>query len=232
MKETINKINLQISEKRDRLKEKAERYFDCIVVPMSATTPTHSLSKKGSVPPVSYILYGIAGVSAICTFATDSKILFASIAAINSKILFAGIAAISAFGGYIFSQNNHNDKNTAISYNTDSLSSVKTDMISKVLESVKKTTKEWEDFMELKQKEIQTLIDTAPLEANKKDELLSKIFVFDVIDISISEFSGMINTASSLLEIQQRIKEYKIKLLNAIDDAANKQIKKYKSLYI
>ena len=218
MKENIEKINLLISEKRDRLKEKVGRSFDSIIIPTSNLPSSRSQSTRSSIPPVSYILYGIAGISAICA------------ATIDSKLLCVGIAAASAFCGYKLSQNGHSNELQSNSLGTDSLSTIKTHVSSKVLEAVKKTSNEWEDFMELKQKEMQALIDTSSFDDNQKDSMSSKIFVYEIIDISIADFSNMINSTSNAADMKQILNTYKNKLLKAIDNAANKQIAKYSTL--
>ena len=217
MKEKIEKINLLIAEKRDRLKEKTERYFDNIRVPVSPSISSASQSKQGNIPPISYILYGIAGISAFFAVTTDSKMLY------------TGIAAASAFGGYKLSQNGSSSDSLSDEI-VPTLSTVKTNATSEVVESVKKTTKEWDEFMELKQKEMQTLIDMSSLDKDQKDTLASKIFIYEVIDISIAEFLNIINSATDQADIKQKINAYKEKVLNAIDNTANKQIAKYSSL--
>lgn len=217
MKEKIEKINLLIAEKRDRLKEKTERYFDNIRVPVSPSISSASQSKQGNIPPISYILYGIAGISAFFAVTTDSKMLY------------TGIAAASAFGGYKLSQNGRSSESLSDEI-VPTLSTVKTNATSEVVESVKKITKEWDEFMELKQKEMQMLIDMSSIDKSQKDSLASKIFIYEVIDISIAEFLNIINSATDEADIKQKINTYKEQVLNAIDNTANKQIAKYSSL--
>ncbi len=219
MKEKIKEITRQIQEKKDRLKEKAERCLDSIKTPSSTAINTSAKTTKSKVPPISYILYGITGITTLCAISTDSKLLC------------TGIAVASAFGGYKLSQTGRSSNDNTINYSS-SLPSIKTAVTSKVIDAVKKTSKEWEEFMEANQKEIQTLIETSSIDTSKKDEMMSKIFVYEVFDISVSEFSNMINSVNSSLEIKQKINAYKIKLLDAIDNAANKQISKYNSLLV
>lgn len=217
MKKQIEIINRQIEERRVRLKEKAERYLSSIIVP-NPTIMRTSANKGSSVPPISYILYGLAGISAASIFMADSKLLC------------TGMAAACAFGGYKFSQRVRPIDGHVINSNMESVSSVKTNVTSKVLESVKKITQEWEEFMEVKQKEVQSLIDATSMEESQKGTLQSKVFIFEVIDIRISVFSDMINSATNTTEIKQKINAYKIMLLNAIDNAVDKQIARYQSL--
>ena len=219
MKEKINKINQSIEEKKDRLKEKASRYIDAIVINSdSALHHGQNTTKSSSVPPISYLLYGISGLSAICALATDSKILSLC------------ISAASAFGGYKFS-NAKKDVATKTSANSNiSVAELKNEITSKVLDAVKKTTNEWEDFMGSKQKEVQEIIASSLLDDNQKDAISSKIFLYEVIDISISEFSSMMSSAVNVSDIKTQLNLYKSKLLSAIDMAATKQIAKYNSL--
>lgn len=217
MKEKINQINFSIEEKRDRLKEKVERYFSAITIPSSCVQKT-SQTKTHSTPPISYILYGIAGLSAFGALCTDSKVLC------------LGLTVASAFGGYKMSRTIDNVSSSAgLNTNLD-ISTLKNDIISKVLDAVKKTTNEWESFMELKQKEIQNEISLSSLPESQKDEMISKIFIYEVIDINISYFSSMIKTSVSVSDIKTQMNLYKTKFLSAIDDAASRQISKYKSI--
>ncbi|MDD7632231.1 MAG: hypothetical protein PUK64_09645 [bacterium] len=218
MEERINQINLSIDEKRNRLKEKAELCFASITIPSSTGTEPNEGIKQGSkIPPVSYLLYGIAGLSAIGAIVSDSKMLC------------LGIAAASAFGGYKLSQ--VQKSNTTVGTSTDkNWVSVKNEVVTKVLDIVKRTTNEWESFMESKQKEVQEIIAHSSLEDPQKEELSSKLFLYEVIDISVSEFSAMMNTVASVSDIRQKLSIYKSKLLTSIDEAASRQIAKYKTV--
>lgn len=213
MKERIEKINLAIEEKRERLKEKAKRHFSAIVLPSQLPVSRERTSADQTIPPISYILYGIAGLAALGVFLSDSKILC------------AGLAAISAYGGYRFSNPNKPSQSSSPSAN---LNTLKNEASSKVLEIIKTTTHEWEEFMERKQQEVQQIISTIP--SSQKDEMMSKVVLYEVIDIRMSEFSSMIMGVSSISELKNKIEAYKLKLLKAIDEASAKQIEKYNSI--
>ena len=220
MKEKIEQVNLSIDEKRMRLKEKAERYFAVITIPSNAApkqNQPHS-SKKGT-PPISYLLYGIAGASAICAVTT------------GAKLLCLGLAAVSAFGGYRLSTPPKKSGNASAS-NCEhvNINAIKNEVTAKVLEAVKKVTNEWEGFMELKQKEVQAAIRSSSMDDSQKDAMLSKTFLYEVIDINISDFNSALNSASDAVAIKQHLNAYQTKLLAAIDAAANKQINNYNSL--
>lgn len=219
MKARIEQINQTIDDKRNRLKEKAERYFSAISLPSAAVHQQHPReAKKGNTPPISYLMYGIAGLSAMGAMATDSKILCLS------------VAAVSAFGGYKLSVSCNVSQQSPSAAKSVNISSVKNDVISSVLDSVKKIRSEWESFMELKQKEIQTAIETSSLEDNQKKAMLSKTFIYEVINISIYEFSTMISSCANITDIKQMINAYKSTFISSIDDAADKQIAKYNSM--
>lgn len=235
MKEKINQINRSIEETRDRLKEKVERYFLAITVP-NGQLPQQSVqrSKDAKTPPISYMLYGVAGLSFILTIASIASIASeaseASEASKASKLLYLAAAAACAYGGYKLSHKNKSNTSASTSSQVLDIDSLKNDVRTKVRESVTKTTKEWEQFMEMNQKEVQSAISSSSLNEAEKDSLLSKVYVYEVIGISLSDFLFMLNAAKDLSAIKQSIASYKAMLLDAIDKAAERQIGKYNSL--
>lgn len=226
MKEKINQINRSIEETRDRLKEKVERYFLAITVP-NGQLPQQSVqgSKDAKTPPISYMLYGVAGLSFILMIASES-----SESSESSKLLYLAAAAACAYGGYKLSRKNKSNTSASSSSQVLDIDSLKNDVRTKVRESVTKTTKEWEQFMEMNQKEVQSAISSSSLNEAEKDSLLSKVYVYEVIGISLSDFLFMLNAAKDLSAIKQSIASYKAMLLDAIDKAAERQIGKYNSL--
>ena len=223
MKEKINQINRSIEETRDRLKEKGERYFLTITVP-NGQLPQQSVqgSKDAKTPPISYMLYGVAGLSFILMIASESSE--------SSKLLYLAAAAACAYGGYKFSHKNKSNTSASTSSQVLNIDSLKNEVTAKIIESVKKTSKEWEQFMKMNQKEVQSAISSSSLSEEEKDSLLSKVYVYEVIDISLSDFLSMSSAAKDLSVIKQNIASYKAMLLDAIDKAAEKQIGKYNSL--
>ncbi len=193
MKEKINQINQSIAEKRDRLKEKVEWYFDSIIIPSGTfLRQQDGANKKES------------------TFLSKIKDFVRSM---HSK-----------FGS---------SKSSVSTTNSDlNISSIKNEIISKIIDSVKKTSNEWESFMELKQKEVQSVIASSSLSESQKDELISKICLYEVIDINIFEFSSMVGSANTSSDVEQCIGSYKSRLFAAIDTASGKQIVKYNSLVL
>ncbi len=226
MKEKINQINRSIEETRDRLKEKVERYFLTITV-SNGQLPQQSVqgSKDAKTPPISYMLYGVAGLSFILMIASES-----SESSESSKLLYLAAAAACAYGGYKFSHKNKSNASASTSSQVLNIDSLKNEVTAKIIESVKKTSKEWEQFMKMNQKEVQSAISSSSLSEEEKDSLLSKVYVYEVIDISLSDFLSMSSAAKDLSVIKQNIASYKAMLLDAIDKAAEKQIGKYNSL--
>lgn len=226
MKEKINQINRSIEETRDRLKEKVERYFLAITVP-NGQLPQQSVQgrKDAKTPPISYMLYGVAGLSVILMIVPES-----SESSESSKLLYLAAAAACAYGGYKLSHKNKSNTSASSSSQVLDIDSLKNEVRTKVRESVTKTTKEWEQFMEMNQKEVQSAISSSSLNEAEKDSLLSKVYVYEVIGISLSDFLFMLNAAKDLSAIKQSIASYKAMLLDAIDKAAERQIGKYNSL--
>ena len=226
MKEKINQINRSIEETRDRLKEKVERYFLAITVP-NGQLPQQSVqgNKDAKTPPISYMLYGVAGLSFILMIASES-----SESSESSKLLYLAAAAACAYGGYKLSHKNKSNTSASSSSQVLDIDSLKNDVRTNVRESVTKTTKEWEQFMEMNQKVVQSAISSSSLNEAEKDSLLSKVYVYEVIGISLSDFLFMLNAAKDLSAIKQSIASYKAMLLDAIDKAAERQIGKYNSL--
>ena len=231
VKEKINQINRSIEETRDRLKEKVERYFLAITVP-NGQLPQQSVqgSKDAKTPPISYMLYGVAGLSFILMIASESSEASEDSKLLYSKLLYLAAAAACAYGGYKFSHKNKSNTSASTSSQVLNIDSLKNEVTAKIIESVKKTSKEWEQFMKMNQKEVQSAISSSTLSEAEKDSLLSKVYVYEVIDISLSDFLSMSSAAKDLSVIKQNIASYKAMLLDAIDKAAEKQIGKYNSL--
>lgn len=218
MKENISIINQSIEEKRNRLKEKAERYFASITIsPNCNQLQKEVTTTNGNIPPISYILYGSALLAGIGAIASEAKALCLS------------ISAASAFGGYKLSKCPTSNK-ASIMHSNVNIGFIKNDVTSNVLDSVKKITQEWEEFMELKQREVQSAISSSSLSDSEKDSMASKVFIYEVIDISISEFSSAMNASTNTTDIKNNLSAYKAKVISAIEQAANKQISKYESL--
>ncbi|RRD79815.1 hypothetical protein EII14_05090 [Alloprevotella sp. OH1205_COT-284] len=219
MKTKIEKINLSIEEKKERLKEKAGHYFSAIIIPTS--TEGRVSSEKGANRPIVYALYGLAAVAGLGAVASESS---------GSKVLGLGLAAAGAYGAYRLSKNNSPEENIGSKTPENNMTTVKNEIVTRVNDAVKRTIAEWEEFMELKQKEVHGAIDFSELESSRKEAMSSATFTYEVIDIRLIEFSDMINGAQNAAEIKQSINDYKAKLLKAIEVAADKQIARYGAL--
>lgn len=215
MKEFIAQMNLAISEKRDRLKERADRLLSSIEIP--TIIESNSVRKTVKTPPIVYILYGVAGLSVVGALASDSKILF------------WGLAAASAFGGYKVSQNISGSTSTSPNAKPN-INDIKSEVSTKVVDVVKSTTQEWESFMTAKQKELQNAIFNSPFSEAEKNNMTSKTFVYEVINISLLDFSNSISAVSDAFALKSALNAYKDKLLNAIDVAASRQMTKFSSI--
>ena len=213
MKEIIAKINNSIDEKRGRIKEKVLKGFP--KVPASNTVNMQKNSDSVKTPPISYILYGLSSLSVIGAIVSDSKALCLA------------IAAASAFGGYVFSRKPQ--KKVAIrggiNINLD-----KNDLIEKVVDVVKKSVNEWEEFTEQKQREIAQAIDNSSYTESEKSTMRSKIFLYEVIDVKMSEISASMKNVNTLPEISKVLNKDKEKYLYDIDNAVDTQIEKYRAL--
>lgn len=219
MKNKVNSVITALEDKRQRLKEKAERYFAAISFPTSSPVRRSNVVKKNT-PPISYILYGVAGLSAITALCTESG---------SAKFLCCSLAALSAFGGYKLANNttgNHND----ISPNNHDKIFSKNEVISKVVDSVKRITNEWDDFMEIKQKDMQQSIQASDYTEEEKDSMMSKIFIYEVIDVSLSEFNQMVSSVEDVTTLKAKVNQFKSKVLSAIDNTVDKQVAKYSSI--
>lgn len=218
MEENTKKIISAIEEKRERLKEKTTRCFTAIKIPTGQVSLEDTMSsKRNAVPPISYISYGGAVCSAIGAMSSDTKWPF--------LLLTAGLA----YAGYRFS-NKPGSSNRANHTGGHSLNDLKNTIMQKGLDVVKKTTTEWEEFIELKKVEMQNIISNSPMDANEKDVAMSKTYLYEVIDISVSEFSAMINAAKSSSDINHAIDKYKIEVIASIEKTVNRQIETYKTL--
>lgn len=214
MDEKTQKIIMSIEEKRNRLKEKAERYFAAISVPSSSQIEISS-NQGSKTPPISYIAYGGAALSLIGAFVSDTK-----------WPLFL-LTAVLAYAGYRLGKMK---RSSSPQSSVPSLSNIKTDVTSKVIDSVKKITAEWEEFITLQKKEIQNVIAISSLSADEKESATSKTYLYEVIDIRVLDLSNLINSATTNSELKTALETCKSKLLFAIDKAITQQLDIYKSL--
>lgn len=222
MKHRIDKIINELKEKEERLNTKVNNLFSGIYIPSTSSANTESRG-AGKTPPIAYLLYGITGITAISGFVAADTI---------SKIVCFGVAGACGFGGYRMSFGKKQDvREPKSSVNPMEL---KNEVIGKISDCIKGMDKDWESFMEIKQKEIQSFIQNSDMSAEEKDFRLSRIYTYEVIDISILEFASKVNSlqnnSSIAEEMKALLKQYQPKVDAAISNAVSKQIKKYQSL--
>lgn len=217
MKDKIREITDVINNKSHDLANKVERFFSGIDIPSDSSAPVPV--RKKSTPPIAYLLYGVAGLSAIGGFCSDET---------SARVMCFGAAAASAYGGWRFGQKASCP--TTSNNERVNINSLKNDITAKVLDSVKRTKSEWETFMETQQNDLQSFIQNSDLNAEKKDSMMSKIFVYEVLDINMSDFNNRMRDVSDIAMLRSVINTFKLKMKQAIDSATQKQIEKYKSL--
>lgn len=218
MKIKVAELNQAIFEKAMRMKENIAGNFPVIKAPTLSSIPVSVRNSDAKIPPISYLLYGVAGLSVI-----------AAIMANSSKLLYLGIGGISAYGGYKLSHFvNKKTENEALA--EVNFTQLKNAAITEVVNAVKKNIEEWSHFMEIKQKEIQGFIQNSALSPTDKNRLASKIYLYEVLDISISDFLSVANKSTGLEDLSRIIDAYKVRVMEAIDAAQIKQIEKYSSL--
>ena len=220
MKKNIERINQLVADKRNKLKSQASRSFEAITFPTAPVVSRgNTVPSATKTPGLTYVLYSVAVIFVIIALCTD-----------DANWLFFILASLCAIGGFMFSKRVATPRVVSASSPHVDINDIKTSTISKGIDSVKNITREWDDFMDRMQKEMYAVIDSSSLSESQKDSLSSRIFSYEVIDINLSDLMSMINSATSVSEIKQRLDNYKSKLMNAIDEAANKQMNKYNSL--
>lgn len=219
MKNKVNTIVQTIEQKRLELKRNVETLFSTISVQQPTSIVSTKPNKGKKTPPISYFLYGLAGVSAIGLISSDSGI---------SKLLCLGVSAVSAYGGYKLA---NPAVANPVSHNTlCNIDTTKNEIKSKIVDSIKRITIEWEDFMEMQQKELQNAIQNSDYSEQEKDDMLSKVFVYEVIDISLSEVNRLISDATDSESLKRQIQMIKTRVINAIDQSLSQQVNKYQSV--
>lgn len=229
MNEVIVRTNQSIDEKRNQLKKMVDESSSW-TVNLRVDSESHmAIMKKDNKSDASEILS--AGLGAFVGSAMTSKIIkksrsISKVAKLTSALFLALATAISC----VLSKDKKSKPTTDSLLDTPDITTLRNDVISKGIASVKIITGEWDTFMEDKQKEMYAVIDSSPLTENQKYELNSKIFTYEVIDINLSELMNMINSANSIEEISHQLEAFKKKLISSIEDAANSQKAKYDSL--
>ena len=223
MKEIIETINRSITEKCNQLKNEVNMGFSSIVLPNVLPITPKASSSKSTTPPISYILYGVAGLSAIGAFTASDD------GSIGPKLLGLGFAALCAIGGYRFSKPTAKEE-VVTGTPIINLDSFKNDVSSKVISIVKNVSGEWDDFMQANKNQLQQAINNSALDTTTKDEMMNKVFIHEVFDIRLVDFNKQINLVNTIADLKTTIESFKTKLLTAIDNTAREQIDKYNLL--
>lgn len=216
MKEQITRINASIDAKRQLLKEKADRQFSTIqtIAGSSQRMPQVQANKPKPTPPISYILYGIAGVALLGTLVAESK----------SPLALLTVA--SAAGGYWLSRPK---QKPAPQTAGDTLDTTRSRVVEKVVDTVKNISNEWETFMAQMQKEVQQVM-RENVQEDLQDEMLAAVCLYEILDIRTSAFLDAANRADSPEQLRQVVASFNQSLSEAIDKAAEKQKGKYSAL--
>ena len=218
MKTFIENMNQSIAAKCNELKNEVNKGLSAIILPNVFTPVPHTSSSQTGTPPITYILYGLAGLSAIGALSIS-----------GFRIVGLGIAAICAYGGYRSSSTNSKQKVVTGTPIID-IERLKSDVSSKVILLIRKVTDEWDDYMQHNKNNLQDAINQSTLDENLKDDMANRIFIHEVFDISMADFNARMNTARTVAEIKSVIETFRSKMLNAIESTGRKQIEKYQSL--
>lgn len=108
----------------------------------------------------------------------------------------------------------------------------KNEITENIISLINGINNDWEDFMTEKQKEVRELIQNSDRQPEEKDNLRSQIYTYEIIDIKISEIFDMINNCSDQYTLKKHLYEIKKKIIKAIQNAAEQQIKKYNTINI
>ena len=220
MEEVIKQLVQEIAEKKDRLKEKADRSIRLIEVENKEkaveAASNGSLSKN--------VLYPIAGVSALIGVVSMFK---------DNKIL-ACLGLGAAVGLVYYSAKKKNSNVVVTTPELQSTFAQKNEFTSKMDEVAKQSAQEWEDFISVRQKRIQAAVDNSNAEKEKKDSILKTLYFYETLSFSIMDMNDEISQvgeddtcSSSLVRLKDK---YRILLLNSIEDAAQKQKLQYESV--
>lgn len=215
MEATINKVVGEIKCESIRLQQVAHSMISAINVKTTSSVSVQE-ANAGKKPPISTILYGASVVSAIVALAGDKKLPW---------LIAAGACA---YGGYKLG---HKVPQSTIQNgqkgSVEDISSIKTKTMSTLIDIKKQVSKEWESFMEQKQVEVKSAITSSNLSEQEKSEWLSRIFVYDVLDISMSDINRNMGQAISIDDVMRNIKEFETTITKALRTAEQSQIARY-----
>ena len=199
MQQTILQISQEIDQQKQALTQQVEGAFAQY---LQLSAPQLTVVQKRSVPPISYILGGIA---AFCC-ASSLISMTGEKASITKGVVSLGCAAASAWGAYKTAK--------------------PAQLIADINALMKKLDTAWENFMMEKQTAVRASIDALPQDDKAKQSLLSKIYTYEIIDISLLELIETINAASDA-DLSGVAKTCRNNILTAIEQATERQKQKY-----
>lgn len=218
MENIITNVNINIEEKRNRLKEKVERLFALQRMPQSKYNEKER--KKNNLLPnaLCFIGAGIAGVSGVGAIVSDNKFpyVIVSVAAVVPAVSYKMLKKRSE-------NSNTNNQNKSVDH-------IKSEIRTNLTDSLRKYANEWEIFMEYNQRQICHAINNSTLDADTKNSLLAKVNYYENINIRMMELSSMVNSVNTVEELENAMESIKRKVIREIDKTADCQISKYKSL--
>jgi len=228
MKQQIEQIIKAITNKRNELVDEARNKFDNIQISDRKSPSVPKQGKRHQTPPISYILYGVGGLSLISALCADSD-------ETGTKITMGIICAACIVGGYALGQKSASKspvKTTTNSANT--FRGTKDFVANNVSKSVELVVKAWDNFMASKKAEIQRLLRESAIPQDKLDELISKTLFTETIDVSLMDYkaklAGVAEDADEAQNLKRVKQECRDSFIAKIDEAANKQIAAYKSI--
>lgn len=219
MQHTILQISQEIDQQKQALTQQVEGAFAQHLQP---SAPQLTVVQKRSIPPISYILGGIAAFCCVSSLIsmTGEK------ASITKGVLSLGCAAASAWGAFKTAKPAQGSSSPAPS---SQQTVTKSQLIADINALMKKLDTAWENFMMEKQTAVRASIDALPQDDKAKQSLLSKIYTYEIIDISLLELIETINAASDA-DLSGVSKTCRNNILTAIEQTTERQKQKYTSL--
>ncbi len=243
MEKKIVEFNQAIQAKGDYLQEKALRLINAIQLPVPQ--PAYPVAKmRSSMPPISKICYGIAGVSLVTALCT-------------SKWPFWVCTAVTLWGGYYFHTNKVKSRRKEESYpeNTGTCSpenvisslsqnaladsarfpanedELKARLAAAMIEVCKQIKNEWEEFMKTTQQELHQAIALLPGDEDRKQGMQAKVYFYDPIDFPLATITQTLQAVPAGSFAEEEVSRVKAQLLRAFTDSIARTVKKQQTLY-
>lgn len=219
MQQAIEQVSLEIRQQQPLLLEQVERTFAPF---LTTATPQPVVVTKKKTPPITYICgalsAGFAAWGAVQLTNEKSSGLGAFVS--------IGVAAASAYGAYRTLPKKQLQP-AAASAAPQGVS--KHTVIDALNQLVRKIDQTWEDFMVGEQKKVRESIEALSIDTNAKLDLQSKIYTYEIVDVSLRELIANINDASEA-ELPMAVRACAQQLKTAIEKAVADQLQKYAAL--